>query len=73
MDECIIEIHLSISTMCILVQIRTLTALFYKRASNSWAYGYLYNYEKPVCLYSAASSVQGMFLEKAMRLRGSSN
>ena len=56
-----------------LVEIRTLAALLYKRAAKPWAYGYLYNYEKLVYLYSTALFVQGMFLEKAMKLRGPSN
>ena len=59
--------------MCMLDQIRTLVALLYERALKPWAYGYLYNYEKLACLYPAAPSVRGVFLEKAMRLRGSSN
>ena len=49
--------------MCMLVQIRTLTALLYERASKPWIYGYLYNYEKLACLYPVAPSVQRMFLE----------
>lgn len=56
--------------MCMLVQIRTLAALLYKK--NSKAVG-LWVFIQLRQTYLSVLPVQGMFLEKVIRLRDPSN